>query len=530
MVAIYLDPTEPAKHAQGAYGLLAGYLLFAITIAVIIWIAPGSIVREGIGLAIHAGDLVVYSLLVYVTHGPTSPFFAWFVFALFSAAMRFGRRGVIWTSVVAIVVFNATGVLSLLIDAEPDFELNRFLIRSAYLAIVAVLLVYLVHYQSDLQADLLSLSAWPRSESLELHDVVRDVFERATGMLRAPRALLLIREEKGDAWQELLWNRGALEEDRPAIVEREERDWAGFLSQDLSGEVLKRENGKAVRARPTPLIAALRRRHGIGSALGVRLVGTTFDGWLLFLDRSDFTVEDLTLAEVLRHVVVAQIDASFTVQRAEQIAVRSERIRLGQQLHDGLLQSMAGVVHYLEVVHRMIESDPVAARRKITEVQGLLMEDQRNLRMLLQQLAPPPFRSERDLSNQLHELAERLRRQWGLEVDLRVQSLDTLSSDLRGDVYSLANEALANVVKHADATEASLRVEADGDRVLVVVEDDGKGYPFQGRYSLEELDGMMSGPISIKRRIASRGGDLIVETGPAGTRLEMELPVLERNG
>lgn len=526
LAAIYLDPTEPAKFAAQTYFLLAAYSVFAIVAIIITWSSPAAVVRFGV--VIHAADLTVYSVLVYLTEGPTSPFFAWFVFALFSAALRFGRRGTIWTAVIAILIFMVMGAASLGLDDET-FELNRFLIRGVYLGIVAALLVYLAHYQSALQADLLSLSIWPRTRSLEFRAVATDVLERASEMLLVPRVVLLMREWGGGSWQETVWNRGTLDERVPLPIEPLRTDvHGGFLIRDItasSHEAISSLRGRVSEIDRAPLSVEMIARHQVRSILGIELDGSTFDGWLLFLDRDDFTIDDLTLGEALRHPVVAQLDAHLMAQQAERAAVATERFRLAQQIHDGLLQSMAGVVHYLEAVHKMLESDPQAARQKVTEVQALLMEDQRNLRMFLQQLTPTEFRAERDLTNQLHELAERLRLQWGLRIELRLQSLDEVTPELRGEIYNLSSEALFNIVKHAEAETARLRVEAQGAIIELTVEDDGHGFPFEGCHTLSELEDARRGPLSLKRRVASLGGDMTLESGPSGARLEIRIPI-----
>jgi signal transduction histidine kinase len=396
---------------------------------------------------------------------------------------------------------------------------------------VAGLLFYLVRYQETLQQDLSALSYWPRPAESEPDRDLEMIVERAAEILLVPRVVLLIQRRSGEPEREAIWDRGRLTvstqplEGGPTLS-------GSFFSRDVQAEkplVLALHRRSVRRIRTDPIPSELIDRYGIGPVLAVRLDGASFTGWLLCLDRTDFTVEDLRLGEALRHHVISGIDDSRMRSRLEMAAVAGERMRLAQELHDGLLQSLAGVVHYLEVVHRMLDTEPEAARKKVTEIQGLLMEEQRNLRMFIQQLTPPAFRAERGLTNQLYELSERVQRQWGLQVDLRVHAVDdeSVSHSLRGEIYNLTCEALFNVAKHALATAVRVRIEKEDDLVRIVVSDDGEGFPFLGKYRLEDLDQSNRGPLSIKRRIHSLRGRLEIDSTETGSTVDMRIPVGE---
>ena len=85
-LAIWLDPSEPAKYAQIAYTLLANYLAYALLVAVLVWSA--NIPLKRLPLITHAFDLVAFAFFIYFTEGPTSPFFVYMVFALLCATIR----------------------------------------------------------------------------------------------------------------------------------------------------------------------------------------------------------------------------------------------------------------------------------------------------------------------------------------------------------------------------------------------------------------------------------------------------------
>jgi signal transduction histidine kinase len=525
----WVDPTEPLRHAGSAYHLLVAYALWAAAVLVAVWWKPS--VSDRARVAVHLADIVVISALLFLTGGPASPLFAWFIYVLFSAALRFGSRGTLWTALAVLTVFLSLGPASIFLEGVPEMELNQFIMRSIYLAVVSGLLSYLMRYQEALQQGLAALSYWPRPDERDPHRDLEMIVERAAEILLVPRAVLVIQSRSGEPEQEAVWDRGRLTVSAVPLPGSPTLG-GSFFSRDIQAErplVLALHRRSLRRIRTSPIPPALIERHAIGSVLAIRLEGASFTGWLLCLDRPDLTVEDLHLGEALRQHVTSGIDDSRMRSRLEVAAVAGERMRLAQELHDGLLQSLAGVVHYLEVVHRTMETEPETARKKVTEIQGLLMEEQRNLRMFIQQLTPPAFRAERGLTNQLYELRERIQRQWGLQVDLRVHAVDddSVSPALRGEIYNLTAEALFNVAKHALATAVTVRIERADGLVRVVVSDDGEGFPFHGRYRLAELEEANSGPLSIKRRIRSLRGELDIESSTEGSTVDMLIPVEE---
>src|SRR6058998_3984602 len=130
LLAIWLDPHEPAEYAALTYRLLSGYFLYALLVAALVWSWPTT----------PAFDLVAFSTFMYFTHGPSSPFFVYLVFALLCATLRWQWRGTLWTAVAALVVLTGLGLYAAGVLHDPEFELDSFIIRSVYFAVAATLL------------------------------------------------------------------------------------------------------------------------------------------------------------------------------------------------------------------------------------------------------------------------------------------------------------------------------------------------------------------------------------------------------
>jgi signal transduction histidine kinase len=92
----------------------------------------------------------------------------------------------------------------------------------------------------------------------------------------------------------------------------------------------------------------------------------------------------------------------------------------------------------------------------------------------------------------------------------------------------IVQEGLVNVRKHSGARHALVRLAIVGDNWSLTMEDDGKGFPFSGRYDMKQMEAAGMGPMIIRERVSLIGGELTVESNPGqGTRLEITVP---RNG
>ena len=87
-------------------------------------------------------------------------------------------------------------------------------------------------------------------------------------------------------------------------------------------------------------------------------------------------------------------------------------------------------------------------------------------------------------------------------------------------------EALTNIHKHSGATRVAMTAARRDNRLEITIEDNGSGFPFAGNCSLDELDALRIGPVSIKRRIRTIRGDLSLDSEPGhGAKIEMRIPM-----
>jgi signal transduction histidine kinase len=536
LLAIWLNPSEPSRYAQTAYSLLAGYVAYALLIAILVWRSPTSLVR--LRLLTHAFDLMIFPLFMHFTEGPTSPFFMYFVFSLICATLRWQWYGTLWTTMVALGTFIGMGVYAAQIMRDPAFELNRFIIRSVYLMVVATLLGYLGAYEERRRCEISKLAAWPRAIPRDTHVLVRRALEHAAGMLSAPR-LLMAWEDREEPWLHLaLWSRDKFrltseraETFRPLVGAA--LSGMSFLCPDVRASVpmvfhispsgVQRWDG-------APLHPELRARFDIVAVLALSLRGESLDGYLFALNKSHMTTDDLIFGEIVARQVAAHMDQFYLSQQRQQAAITQERFRLARDLHDGLLQSLSGVNLQLETLHHLRGAEPPQIYERVRDIQHQLTAVQRDLRTLIEGLRPGPLRrmeASFNLAARLDELGKRIERHWGLCVELRKgQVRGELPEDLGHQTYFIIHEAVINVARHAQATTVQVELSEPHNHLRIIVADNGCGFPFRGHYDLATLTAMSLGPRTLKERIASLGGTLVIDSSESGTRLDITLPLL----
>jgi signal transduction histidine kinase len=533
LLALRLDPSEPARYAWIAYALLSAYAVYALVLLDLLWL-----VRKFPNwwkLATHILDLAAFLVFMYFTEGPSSPFFMYFTFSLACATLRWQWRGTLWTAVVAIPAFLAMGLYASEILRDPSFDLNRFIVRSAYLVVVAALLGYLGTYQERLKTERSRLAAWPQRDSGEAPRVVRELLDHAAGILQAPRMMMIWEEPEGP------WTRVACRSDGKFDLNDEplgafgplvDAHLAGrsFLCADAGSDgvpvITSRDEREEWKGRP--LDERLQARFSIGPVLSWSLHGQAIEGRLFALDKPGMTWDDVVLGEVVAGLAVARMDHLALRERLREAAAADERIRLSRDLHDGLLQSLTGIALQLQVSRRLLESDPKAARERLAEIQASIASEQHDLRAFVNRLKPAPHDGSVgwDLSSRLEDACNRIERQWGLRVKLSSQGLNgELSAPVSDDVFRIVHEALVNAARHAAASSLQVDISRSAGAVFITVADDGHGFSFQGTHDLATLQKFKAGPITLKERISALGGDLVIFSSKSGSRLSISLPL-----
>jgi signal transduction histidine kinase len=235
-----------------------------------------------------------------------------------------------------------------------------------------------------------------------------------------------------------------------------------------------------------------------------------------------FTDDDLRLAESLADRAAVAVDLSERVGRdvlARVVEAQEvERKRLARELHDETGQALTSILLGLKPLEQIARTeDDRAAVASVRELVASTLQDVRRLAVELRPSALDDF----GLGTAVERLAGTFRENTGMRVDLEVQLGDArLSTEVETTLYRIVQEALANIVKHADATHVSIIVTRKETSVAAVVEDDGKGFD-----KTESGDGTL-GLVGMRERLALVGGRLAIESSKgSGTTVAAEVPI-----
>ncbi|PYV01270.1 MAG: hypothetical protein DMG26_13950, partial [Acidobacteria bacterium] len=232
------------------------------------------------------------------------------------------------------------------------------------------------------------------------------------------------------------------------------------------------------------------------------------------------------------HELVEEVGpAVYNVYRLRHLrsrAVSIERARIARELHDGVIQTLIGTEMELAVLRRQAatnDSDPARIAEALGRMHGRLRQEILNVRDLIQRIKPIDLDGKQFLDT-LGSIVDRFRRETGISARFISDSKEiVLPQHVAREVARIVQEALVNVRKHSHARSVLVRFAGQQGAWKLVIEDDGRGFEFSGRLSQAELDAARRGPLVLKERVRSIGGELAIESVPGhGARLEIAVP------
>jgi len=204
-------------------------------------------------------------------------------------------------------------------------------------------------------------------------------------------------------------------------------------------------------------------------------------------------------------------------------AREAERQRIAADFHDGPLQSFISFQMRLEIVRKLLARNQAAAVEELVQLQELCKGQVNELRSFVRSMRPVDV--EGSLNATLRRVVEQFQKDSGIPATFSsAEFLDPAEPEVSLELLQIVREALYNVQKHSQATRVAVSVERTSSALEISIEDNGSGFPFSGKYTLEELDLLRLGPMSIKRRVRTLGGELLLDSRPgqgAGLRIRL---------
>ena len=204
-------------------------------------------------------------------------------------------------------------------------------------------------------------------------------------------------------------------------------------------------------------------------------------------------------------------------------ARESERQRIAADFHDGPLQSFISFQMRLEIIRKLLLRDKAAAIEELVQLQELCKTQVNELRSFVRSMRPVDV--EGSLNATLRRVVEQFQKDSGIPATfVSAEFLEPAEPEVSLELLQIVREALYNVQKHSSATRVAVSI-AKSDKALEIgIEDNGAGFPFSGKYTLDELELLRLGPMSIKRRVRTLGGDLTLDSKPGqGAGLKIRL-------
>jgi two-component system sensor histidine kinase UhpB len=192
-----------------------------------------------------------------------------------------------------------------------------------------------------------------------------------------------------------------------------------------------------------------------------------------------------------------------------------ERRRIARELHDEVGQTLTGVMLQVEGLAGTI---PDELREQLDELRETARQGTEEVRRIVRQLRPEAL-EDLGLQSALAALATAFSEHARIPIERRLEHGPPLSEEHELVVYRVAQEALTNVARHADATAVELRLERIDERVILTVRDDGRGLP-------SDVFRSSHGILGMRERAMLIGAQFSITTPPGGgTEVRLSVPL-----
>jgi signal transduction histidine kinase len=237
------------------------------------------------------------------------------------------------------------------------------------------------------------------------------------------------------------------------------------------------------------------------------------------LGMPEFDEDDEKVIVMLAAHAAITIENARLYERSRELSIVEERNRLARELHDSVSQKLFGLVLSAESAATLLDRDGEDARAELERLRDLAQEAMDELRSLVFELRPPNLESE-GLAAALRKHVDVLRRVYRREIGVEVTGRPARAPELEREVFRIAQEALQNALRHADATRLEVDLVAVDGRLRLTVRDDGVGFDPQA----SGIRSRRLGLTSMEERAEAIGGTLAIESRVGeGTTVRLEV-------
>ena len=516
LIAIWADAGRTTPAPRATYLLLATYVAWSFALTIIVWNNWWEDAR--LAAPAHVIDVAVFMLMLYSTAGYNSPYFTFFIFILLAAAIRWGWKETSVTAGAIIAAYFAVGVM---IGPNPGAEIERFIVRTGHLFIISAILVWF------------GANQWVPWRRLSPRDAPTDTVQGdgfvaalQAGMAEvgARRAIMLWRDSSDPKIELVRISReGASRSDATALSELPSLPGSLLFDQEKDRVLMHGDAGrwKFLSVSKT-LPAAMAKVVHAGEGLAIPIATGTIEGLAVFQDVRDLSTDHLDVAPRVARELAVRLQEAALFAAVEEHSMAKARVAVARDLHDSVVQFLAGLGFRLEALKRSPAAKGELAAG-LADLKETVMTEQTQLRAFIRGLRtgkPIPLH---EMSRDCASLCELLARQWDIDCTCDYEAgPGWVSLRTQIDVQHLVREAVANAVRHGSATRVTVSLRGEKDRLRLSVSDNGTGF---ARPS--DTGEQIEPPVSLYARVRELRGNLEVKSSAGSTTILISLPMDE---
>ena len=521
LLVIYIDPSQPDRLVELTYFLLVLYTVYSGAIYVLSLVSPQSLPLS----LLHWFDLAWYIGLIALSSGTNSIFFFFLFFAILVASFRWGFASGLRMTIAATLLFAIVGYVSA--PPEPQFELNRFLLRPAYLLVLGYMIAYWGGSEVTLKRrlqflkDITSLSnprfgidrtiSWAMGQLRSFYDADACLLIQPAGRKSSSRLTRVSREgpesvtspkQTIDAAARLLLSPSP---DQAMIYGNHSLKVQQY---DIgTGKISKESQSQA---------AAIADALDAKSFLSVPITYRGQPGGRLYILGSSRRLNHSDIEFVLQVIahVTPLMDNIRLVDRLASDAADQERQKLARDIHDSVIQPYVGLQLGLTAVRTKLASGNGEVLKDIDELCELANNEVSELRLYLDRLKSDEFH-DTVLLPAVRRFASKYSSATGIAVELRGTENIRLNDRLAAEAFQMVAEGLSNVRRHTNAQHAEIEITCEKGNLILRIINDNVDCAAKASFQ----------PVSITERAVALGGRAQVYTDNDRTIVDVRIPL-----
>jgi PAS domain S-box-containing protein len=191
-----------------------------------------------------------------------------------------------------------------------------------------------------------------------------------------------------------------------------------------------------------------------------------------------FSRQDGNLVELVASYIAGAMENQRLLERTKAVAAAEERSRLARDLHDAVTQTIYSASLIAEVLPRIWERSPEEGQRNLAKLRQLVRGALAEMRTLLFALRPTALDAA-SLETLLIQLGDALSGRTRIPVNSEIGFQEPLPTNIKQVFYRIAQESMNNIEKHSEATEVNLSLHGNLEKIILSIEDNGRGFDLQ---------------------------------------------------